>query len=116
MITVFLSDGLGASDIIVLPYRKVFGGASGLLCEGVALGKCIVDLNHGTLGYTIEKKHLGYTFESENAKSLADVLEKALNKNFQLDENYKKYQKSLNPEYFSKSYMNLYKYFCEKNN
>ena len=112
----FLTDeelmyAMNATDIIVLPYRKVFNGASGPLGEGVALGKCIVGPDHGNLKDTIEKNHLGCTFEGENSTSLADVLTTILKKEFVLDETYSEYQKSLNLDAFKDSYKNLYS-FC----
>lgn len=44
------AEVIAASDIIALPYRKKFNGASGPLVEGVYLGKCIIGPNHGNLG------------------------------------------------------------------
>jgi glycosyltransferase involved in cell wall biosynthesis len=109
----FLSDedflrAVNASDIITVPYRKVFNAASGPLGEGVALGKCIIGPSHGNLCDSIVKNHLGYTFESENAEALANVLEEALAKNFVPDEEYEKYKETLNVSYFLKSYNDLY--------
>lgn len=103
-----LSNALGAADIVVLPYRKVFDGASGPLGEGVALDKCIVAPDHGTLGYTVKRNHLGYTFESENVDSLSDTVKVALEQNFSIDDNYKKYKDLLNPVFFARAYKNLY--------
>ncbi len=103
-----LSNALGGADIIILPYRKVFDGASGPLGEGVALSKCIVGPNHGTLGYTIKNNHLGYTFESENVDSLVNVIELALSKPFVTDNVYEKYKDMLNPKFFILSYKELY--------
>lgn len=112
----FLTDeelmyAMNATDIIVLPYRKVFNGASGPLGEGVALGKCIVGPDHGNLKDTIKKNHLGFTFESENPADLTNVLTEALKKEFASDEIYCEYQKSLNVDAFKDSYKNLYS-FC----
>lgn len=104
-----LSNALCASDIIALPYRKKFNGASGPLGEGVALGKCIVGPNHGTLGYTIENNHLGYTFESENSDDLAKTLYKALTSHFEQDELYCMYKDSLGVNAFVEKYNFLYK-------
>lgn len=103
-----LSNALCASDLIVLPYRKKFDGASGPLGEGVALGKCIVGPNHGTLGYTIEQNHLGYTFESENADDLAHTLDIALQEKFYRDEVYSSYKNSLRVDYFKDKYQRVY--------
>ena len=109
----FLSDeelmyAMNATDIVVLPYRKMFNGASGPLGEGVALGKCIVGPDHGNLKDTIEKNHLGYTFESENSVLLSEVLENVLKKEFVTDEFFIKYKESLSVASFVNSYFDLY--------
>ncbi|MBR2875828.1 MAG: glycosyltransferase [Clostridia bacterium] len=109
----FLSDedflrAINATDIIVVPYRKVFDAASGPLGEGVALGRCIVGPDHGNLCNTITKNHLGYTFESENPLSLAETLNEVLQKEFVTDEVYENYRKTLDVSCFLNSYNNLY--------
>jgi glycosyltransferase involved in cell wall biosynthesis len=103
-----LSYCLDAADIVVLPYRKSFDGASGPLGEGVALGKIIVGSNHGSLGDLIEENHLGYTFESENINSLYESIELALSQTFIADSTYKKYKNMLNPAFFVDAYSKLY--------
>lgn len=104
-----LSHALGAADIIALPYRRSFNGASGPLGEGVALGKTIVGADHGSLGDLIRENHLGYTFESENEESLAAALNAALSSTFEKDEVYKSYQDSLNVDSFLKKYKAVYR-------
>lgn len=64
LICVFLSEeefayASEAADIIVLPYRKIFSGASGPLGEGVWKRKCIVGPMEGNLGYTDKKVSFG---------------------------------------------------------
>ncbi len=103
-----LQYALNAADIIALPYRKIFTGASGPLGEGVALKKIIVGPNHGSIGDIISRNHLGYTFESENVTSLAKVINKALNEKFIYDETAEKYRKSLSVENFIEKYEKLY--------
>ena len=98
-----------AADIIVLPYRKIFSGASGPLGEGVWKKKCIIGPMEGNLGYTIKKYHLGYVFESENTESLSNVLSIALKKNFEPDMEYLDYRKMLNPDIFVENYYTIYK-------
>lgn len=100
---------VSASDIVVLPYRKIFDGASGPLVEGVAYGKTIIGPNHGSLGQIIKDNHLGYTFESENVDDLARTINKALSEKFTYDEYAEKYQKSLKTSYFIRSYTEIYK-------
>ncbi len=96
------------SDIVVLPYRKIFDGASGPMCEGVYLGKTIVGPNHGSLGDLIQKHHVGYTFESENIADLAKSLNMALENSFVFDAKASEYQRSLHPEIFKNSYLEIY--------
>ena len=103
---------LQMSDIIVLPYRKEFDGASGPLCEGTYLGKMIIGPNHGSLGAIIKNNHLGYCFESENAKNLAVCISDALKTEFVYDQYALDYQKSLNPEFFLQKYTALYHSLC----
>lgn len=98
-----------AADIIVLPYRKIFSGASGPLGEGVWKKKCIIGPMEGNLGYTIKKYHLGYVFESENTESLSNVLNIALSKKFEPDMEYLDYRKMLNPDIFVENYYTIYK-------
>lgn len=110
----FLSDEefslcLNAADIVCLPYRKSFDGASGPLGEGVALGKMIVGANHGSLGQIIELNHLGYTFETENVNALAEVLDEALSTEWKPDEKYLAYKELISPRRFQREYAELYK-------
>ncbi len=110
----FLTDeefemAIQAVDVIVLPYRKTFNGASGPLGEGVAKEKMIIAANHGSLGDIVEKNHLGYTFESENIEALRKVLNTAVQRrNFTYDEKANEYKKSLNAINFQKNYQKIY--------
>ncbi len=108
-----LAYAFAASDIIVLPYRKSFNGASGPLGEGVSYNKCILGAGHGNLGYTIKQHHLGYTFESENIDDLARTVDMALTEHFKLDDSYVAYKESLSPDLFRASYAALYKSLYE---
>ena len=99
---------LNCSDIIVLPYRKKFDGASGPLGEGVAIGKMVVGPNHGSLGQIIRDNHLGFTFEAENEDDLCAVLEEAINSDWTADDRYIAYQELLSPRRFQADYKRLY--------
>lgn len=99
---------IAAADIIALPYRYSFNGASGPLGEGVSHNKCIIGSNHGNLGDTIRENHLGYTFETENSDSLAEALGTALTRQFIPDKTYLAYRAKLNPALFVDSYYKLY--------
>ena len=98
-----------SSDIIVLPYRKSFDGASGPLAEGASLGKCIVGPAHGSLGRIISKYHLGYTFEPENTQSLARTIENSIRAKFIYDEVANEYCNKLEVDTFKRNYLSLYK-------
>ena len=100
---------LSACDIIVLPYRKCFNGASGPLAEVVWNKKIIVGSDHGSLGAVIKEHHLGYVFKSEDTHSLSQALEKALNLDFKYDDKALEYRGSLSVEHFKDSYRALYK-------
>lgn len=109
----YLSDeelalSIACSDIVVLPYRKSFDGASGPLGEGVAKGKTIIGSDHGSLGKIIKDNHLGYTFECEKAGKLALVIDSALKKPFELDDNYRHYQDSISVDTFANKYISIY--------
>ena len=110
-----LASAVCAADVIALPYRRRFDGASGPLGDGVVHSKMIVGPNHGNLGDTIRRNHLGYTFETENVDSLAEVLNRALGKKWIPDERYRQYQEMLSPERFCTSYKMLYMKLLEKN-
>ncbi|KSU82076.1 hypothetical protein AS030_17550 [Fictibacillus enclensis] len=69
-----VSSYFNMSDIVVLPYRKVFAGQSGPLTEGAAKSKVIIGPNHGEIGHTISKYNLGLTFKTENVNDLAQKL------------------------------------------
>ena len=109
----FLSDEevqnfLVDADIIVLPYRKIFDGASGPMCEGLYLGKTILGPDHGSLGSLIRQSHAGYVFESENTGKLAERIEYALAHPCLYDETARQAQQELRPELFAERYAELY--------
>lgn len=105
---------LNGADMLVLPYRRIFDGASGPLTEGVWAKKCMIGPAHGSLGAMIREHHLGYTFETENIQDLAEVLQKALLSEFCPNEGYLAYRALLDPARFQKDYSNLYKKFANE--
>ncbi len=104
-----LASAVCAADVIALPYRRKFDGASGPLGDGVVHSKLIVGPDHGNLGDAIRRNHLGYTFETENVDSLAEVLNRVLGENWEPDEQYRKYQEMLDPARFQQRYHALYR-------
>lgn len=100
---------LARADVIVLPYRREFDGASGPLTEGVGLMKCIVGPDGGCLGTIIRKNHLGYTFTAEDVASLRGAVEDALSSAFFYDETALAYRDRLSPARFLKDYEEVYR-------
>lgn len=82
----FLSDkefmeNIRMTDIMVLPYRKFFGGNSGPMTEAIVNKiPCIVPrgLNIGDI---LEKYNLGVTFECENSLDLAQKIKEMIRLN-----------------------------------
>lgn len=96
------------TDLVVLPYRINFDGASGQLTEGVSRGLPIIGPNHGSLGNIIQKNHLGKVFQTENADDLAKVIEEILESGFSYDNVAREYQKHMSPDRFCEEYYVLY--------
>lgn len=106
----FLSDEeykneIFKSDVILLPYKKIFSGNSGPMTDGIYANKYIVGPKDGNLGYLIKKYDLGSTFEQENAKSLAEALNKLSNTNLKKEH---EYRKKLSIESFKKNHEMIY--------
>lgn len=59
------------SDIILLPYKKIFTGNSGPMTDGIYANKFIIGPDNGNLGFLIKKYSLGATFKSEDYVDLA---------------------------------------------
>lgn len=102
------SRAIDACDIAVLPYRKIFNGASGPLTDFVAEKKAVIGPSHGSLGKIIKENHIGLTFESENTESLRAAIEKMLDEQFIFDETAERYIETLKAENFKKKYEELY--------
>lgn len=96
-------------DIVVLPYRRKFAGASGPLTTAVAYGKNVIGPDCNSLGNIIETNHLGYLFECENVESLRTAVEKALLENHTFDHTVAEYQKRISKENFLEEYQQVYK-------
>lgn len=98
-----------ASDCIVLPYRKIFEGASGPLTYGVYHKKYLIGPDHGSLGDIIRMNHLGGTFEAEDAHSLAKAVKEflAMGEN-QCDDQYLDYRDRLQEKHYLSAHINAY--------
>ena len=71
-------NAIAAADILVLPYRREFDGASGPMIEAVWNRKYIVGAAHGSMGRIIKENELGRTFSTESPEDLARTLDYAL--------------------------------------
>ena len=96
-------------DMVVLPYRRKFAGASGPLTTAVAYGKTVIGPDCNSLGDIIRTNHLGYQFECENVDSLRSAVEKALQENHTYDHAAAAYQKKISKEVFVQEYQRIYK-------
>lgn len=99
---------MNAVDVVALPYRRSFNGASGPLTEGTYYGKCIIGPAYGNIGRQIKEHHLGYTFSDENSESLAEALSIAITHPWKVDAEFKQFSQLLAPEDFQKKYMTIY--------
>jgi glycosyltransferase involved in cell wall biosynthesis len=113
MLIKYLSDEefhmcVNAADIIVLPYRKTFSGASGPLSEGAWLRKTIIGPNHGSLGSLIKDNHLGATFKTEDVDDLAKVISEQLDSKHTWDDTAENYRLTLSTDRFALEHNNLY--------
>lgn len=99
------------SDIILLPYRKMFTGNSGPMTDGIYMNKFIIGPNSGNLGYLIQKYDLGVTFETENPKDLARKISNIIG--YDLKKNHR-YRENISLCKFIKKHENLYNRISER--
>lgn len=76
------SAAIRASDVVMIPYRSVFEGASGPLVSAAQHKKVVIGADHGSIGDIIKTYSLGATFKSDNAASLAEAINAYLAKPF----------------------------------
>ena len=93
------------SDVILLPYKKIFTGNSGPMTDGVFLNKYILGPDEGNIGYLINKYNLGSTFEIENFRSLGEEIGATSQKNTDCNHSYRR---RLSVERFIGSYQELF--------
>ena len=103
-----LEIALNACDVIVLPYRKAFTGASGPLSEGVWLKKAVIAPDCGSLGEIVRKNDIGVVFEAENPLSLASKIDSLVKNGFTWSERAERYAAGLSPTLFHEHYLQLY--------
>ena len=95
------------TDVILLPYRKIFTGNSGPMTDGIYADKFILGPNNGNLGYLIKKYNLGSTFIQENYNDLAREIEKISQVEVKKTHKYK-YELSIDK--FNEKYTDIYNY------
>lgn len=100
------------SDYILLPYTKLFTGASGPLTDGVYAFKRILGCDFGNIGETIKNNDLGATFVTEDSRSLAESISEIITGEWEPTDRYKSYRESLAIQSFEASYLRLYKEYC----
>lgn len=95
------------TDIMVMPYRKIFGGNSGPMTEAI-VNKIPSLVPSGTnIGNLVEKYDLGDIFESENPKDLAKVLSRMVKEKKEYFST--TYNEKLTLEKFIKRHEEIYK-------
>lgn len=99
---------LAATDILVLPYRWEFDGASGPMIEGVWNRKYIVGSSHGSMGEIIRKYNLGKTFKTEDPEDLARVLNEVLQSKRNWSDAAEAFRKNLTVDEFVKHNDEIY--------
>lgn len=95
------------TDIMVMPYRKIFGGNSGPMTEAVVNKIPSLVPSDTNIGNLVEKYNLGDTFESENPKDLAKVLSRMIKEKKEYFTTI--YNEKLTLEKFIKSHEEIYK-------
>ena len=96
------------SDVVLLPYTRLFTGASGPLTDGVYKYKKIIGCDFGNIGDTIRNNELGNVFCVENPQSLAKEITAATTDKWTCSEKYINYRNTLNLEAFVDAYKRLY--------
>jgi glycosyltransferase involved in cell wall biosynthesis len=109
----FMSDeefdqNIQLSDAIILPYRNVFTGNSGPMAEGVFRNKPIIATDFGNLGFLVNSHRLGYTFQSENSRSLAGVISNFIRNGWSISNKSETYREKLTLQNFLENHYNLY--------
>ena len=102
---------IAASDIIYSIYNLDFDGASGPLTDGVCAGKMILSASHGSLGEIVTSNALGLTADVTDDADILRKTEAALRQapGFQYGEKAACYRERLKPEYFYRTYGEIYR-------
>ena len=86
---------LSAADFVLLPYSKMFDGASGPLTDAVMFRKPVIASNHASLGKIIQENRLGALFKTGNVEELKTAIGRALKNEIQWNAKAEEYKKSI---------------------
>ncbi|WP_432205345.1 glycosyltransferase (plasmid) [Cetobacterium somerae] len=95
------------TDIMVMPYRKIFGGNSGPMTEAIVNKIPSLVPKEMNIGLLTEKYDLGETFEAENPQNLAKVLSEMIEEKKEYFKT--EYDKKLTLDNFLKKHEELYR-------
>lgn len=101
---------IAASDIIFCVYDGSFDGASGPLTDGVCARKMILSCQHGALGETVARNHLGLCARWDDREDIIAKTGEALRTvhQFRYDDAALAFRQTLNPEQFVLKYQRIY--------
>lgn len=100
-------ENIVLTDIMLMPYKKIFGGNSGPMTEAIVNKIPCITPKGINIGDLTEKYNLGLTFECENPKELAKTIEKmVMNKKREFFTN--DYYKKLTIKNFLKRHEEIY--------
>lgn len=105
-----------ASDIVVLPYRRVFDGASGLMIEAVWYKKYIIGSGHGSMGSLIRKYKLGSVFKTEEVNSLSSSIKNVFSNGIKWNSSAEEFRGKLDVGFFLDRHTSLYNEVLSKKN
>lgn len=75
-----------AADTVILPYRRVFQGTSGVLQNAIAAGRPVIATDVGLIGEIVRKYSLGIVVEPESPAALAGGIMEFLKRRSELSE------------------------------
>lgn len=94
------------TDIMIMPYRKTFGGNSGPMTEAIVNKIPCIAPRELNIGKIITQNNIGETFECENSKDLAEMIKKVMDSSEQY---YKEnFHEMLTETIFLQAYEKLY--------
>lgn len=67
-----------SADAVILPYRKIFLGTSGVLQQACGAGKPVIVTDVGEIGKAVKKYNLGIVVEPESPDALREAIQRFL--------------------------------------